>query len=252
MIAAICMLLAADPALEPPLGPAGGATLVQSSDDAVEKARESLSKRRYPWYDSNADDYRALPPPREYDWDWLPDWLTDWSVGESLGGALRTFATAAMWTLFGLLAVAVAAVLVYHLRHRIPDASDEREERAAEVEVDALESLPAPVRHYDDFLAEAERRVAAGDLQSAVVFLHSYFLLALDRAGCIVLAKGKTNRRYLRELKDSQPRYAPLLDASIVQFERAFFGKLEVGREAFEALWANRGLFRGMMEGRGE
>ena len=251
MIAAICMLLAGDPAAAPPARRAPGASLLQNSDDAVATARDSLSKSRFPWYDSSADDYRALPLPREHDWDWLPERLTNWSVGAGVRDALTSFATVVMWTVFGALVAAGVAVLVYHLVHRIPDASDERAERAAEITLDQLESLPAPVRRCDDFLAEAERCVAAGDLQSAVVFLHSYHLLALDRAGCIALAKGKTNRRYLRELKDSQPRYAPLLDASIVQFERAFFGKLDVAREAFEALWANRGLFRAMMEGRG-
>ena len=50
------------------------------------------------------------------------------------------------------------------------------------------------------------------------------------------LAKGKTNRQYLRELQ-ARADMAPLLATSMVAFEDVFFGGHSLSRERYEECW---------------
>ena len=51
-----------------------------------------------------------------------------------------------------------------------------------------------------DLLAEARRHYQAGNYGAAIVYLFSFQLVQLDQRQIIRLAKGKTNRQYLREV----------------------------------------------------
>ncbi len=50
------------------------------------------------------------------------------------------------------------------------------------------------------------------------------------------LAKGKTNRQYLREAGRERP-LASLLERTMVTFEDVFFGRRALDREGFEICW---------------
>ncbi len=65
-----------------------------------------------------------------------------------------------------------------------------------------LENLPFQVQEKsDDPLVLAQRWYDQGRYSEAVIFLFAYQLMQLDRHQWIHLAKGKTNRKYLREVK---------------------------------------------------
>jgi Domain of unknown function (DUF4129) len=85
-------------------------------------------------------------------------------------------------------------------------------------------------------LAQAEKYRAAGDYSKAIIYLFSHALVEMDGARCIRLARGKTNRAYLRELRD-QESLRGFTNQLVSAFEYAFFGKHVLSQEAFERIW---------------
>src|SRR5262249_31318311 len=105
-------------------------------------------------------------------------------------------------------------------------------------------ALPFKVRAATtDFLAEARRLYDAGQYSDAIIYLFSYQLVELDKYHVIHLAKGKTNRQYLRELRP-RPLLAGVIETTMVAFEDAFFGKKQLSRETFERSWLRLNEFK--------
>ena len=105
-------------------------------------------------------------------------------------------------------------------------------------EVDRVEHLPFQLRKpTGDFLSEARRLYEAGDYSQAILYLYSHFLVELDKQHVIRLAKGKTNRQYLRETRP-RPVLHQILEITMVSFEDVFFGHHKISRQQFEASWS--------------
>ncbi|MCY2982084.1 MAG: DUF4129 domain-containing protein [Planctomycetota bacterium] len=85
-------------------------------------------------------------------------------------------------------------------------------------------------------LGQAEKYRAAGDYSKAIIYLFSHALVEMDGARCIRLARGKTNRAYLRELRD-QESLRGFTNQLVTAFEYAFFGKHVLSQQAFERIW---------------
>ena len=96
-------------------------------------------------------------------------------------------------------------------------------------------------------LEEARRQYEAGNYNVAIVYLYSYELLKLDQNQMLRLARGKTNREYLRELS-GRPEFYGILAQSLVPFEDVFFGEHELSRERFEACWNQVDRFNRLIE----
>ena len=141
------------------------------------------------------------------------------------------------WTAVVLLAAAVVYFVVRAIlqRERRKSGGDEEEPAGG---ADRVESLPLPVnaRHLD-LLAEAKRCREQGDYGRAIIFLFSHQLLQLDKNGRIHLARGKTNRQYLREIRP-WPALGGLVEQTTLMFEDVFFGHHPLERPAFEACWS--------------
>ena len=86
-----------------------------------------------------------------------------------------------------------------------------------------------------------------GDFNRAVVYLYGYQLVQLDKRQQIELAKGKTNRQYLWELR-SRREMKNLLEPTVVAFEDTFFGEHDLDRSRFESLWQNVDRFHQLLE----
>jgi len=100
-----------------------------------------------------------------------------------------------------------------------------------------LQDLPFDVEQtMFGLLAQAERYRAAGDYSKAIIYLFSHALVEMDGARCIRLARGKTNRAYLRELRD-QESLRSFTNQLVSAFEYAFFGKHVLSQETFERIW---------------
>jgi hypothetical protein len=115
-------------------------------------------------------------------------------------------------------------------------------------DVDRVEDLPFQLkRPTGDFLSEAQRLYEAGKYSDAIVYLFSYQLVALDKRHVIRLAKGKTNRQYLRETRSREP-LKQLLQRTMISFEDVFFGHHELSRERFEESWQRLDEFHQQLE----
>ncbi len=97
-------------------------------------------------------------------------------------------------------------------------------------------------------LAAARRAYEEGDFSTAIVYLFSHQLIELDRHQCIRLAKGKTNRQYLRELAQ-RADLRMLLSETMVRFERVFFGDQRLDQAAFEDCWRQLPQFQQLVAG---
>jgi hypothetical protein len=115
---------------------------------------------------------------------------------------------------------------------RAPEGADRRARFGAAARVAGL----GPDFSIDglDPWAEALRRRAT-DPGGAVVWLFLDQLLALERAGWIRLAPGKTARQYARSLSD--PSLADGLSASLHAFEEISYGHRLPPPEALDAVW---------------
>ncbi|WP_430454231.1 DUF4129 domain-containing protein [Rhodopirellula europaea] len=101
-----------------------------------------------------------------------------------------------------------------------------------------MEHLPEALRDTSvNPRAQAERLMQAGQYNEAVIYLYGHQLLLLDRVHWLRLARGKTNSRYVRETKRSQPDAGNRLQQTVSAFERAYFGRHEISQAEFQRLW---------------
>lgn len=204
----------------------------------VESGKEALrSLGSVPWYDADADDLRPPTALQRNEDDqgrfstWLQrerapksksQWIWNWpnfiglSIAEILG-----------WTFLVVALFAIIALLIYFFwKAENPFARGGTKEGKKNFVVDQrrLSDLPfdvAPMRH--DLWDEIQACVARKDYQRAIIYLYSYQLLKLDVHRMITLQRGKTNRMYLREIRN----YAvtrKIVEKTMLAFEEVYFG----------------------------
>jgi hypothetical protein len=234
LLATVCFALAGSaPADEP----------AQSEPaPAIAQGRDALTEAKPNWYDRQTDDARRIelenstPPPSSTS----PNWNLNFNWLSYL-----------IWMLMAIVLGVLAFLLIR--------AFIEKERRlttrhGAAVDItgtqaDRVEHLPVPVRRpAGDLLSEARYHYEQGNYREAIIYLYSHELVELDKQQVIHLARGKTNRQYLRELKSRKP-LRELLEQTMVTFEDAFFGRLEIGRERFEACWHRLTDFNALLPG---
>ncbi len=105
-----------------------------------------------------------------------------------------------------------------------------------------LEDLPFDVKPVvTDFFTEARRLALLGELKTAMNYFYSHVLIHLAQANLIQLARGKTNRQYLLQLKSRADLYA-YFEQLMITFEASYFGDHPPTLERFQALadaWPN-------------
>ncbi len=133
-----------------------------------------------------------------------------------------------------LLIVAVAIVLFRSATFYVTLEKNKRLDRdRQEREITKVLELPFEVAPSEEGLLQASERFAThGEYNKAVIYLFSYVLIELDHGKAIVLRRGKTNRMYAKELRNSSqflPHYTEVMET----FERAFFGLHPITAEAY-------------------
>jgi hypothetical protein len=112
--------------------------------------------------------------------------------------------------------------------------------------VASVEALPFMAqRPHEDLLGSARRYYEQGHYSEAIIYLFSYELVELDRFAIIELARGKTNRQYLREAGRIEAARS-LLERTMLAFESAFFGRYPLDRASFEACWNQLNTLEGL------
>ncbi len=177
---------------------------------AVEAAADGLRRAaRFPWYDAQQDELRPVPlpayePPRQSaDWQWQPaqarptSWPWLWDVLQY-----------AVWAFLVLVLCLLLLVLLRGMARRfLPQGDFDDDDSARRVnEADRIENLPFAVkRPQTDLLGESRWHYEQGNYGEAIVYLFSYQLVQLDTHHFVRLAKGRTNRQYLRDLLPTPP-----------------------------------------------
>jgi Domain of unknown function (DUF4129) len=215
-------------------------------DDPVQSTKEVLARGgRFPWYDRSKDDVRRLNMvPRETDSErdvtWTGTTTTPTATPRALprfnlfGGFLQWLGITVLVLLLGVIAYLIATSF---LKDETTESVAVRKVVESRRDADRVEALPFHVRAASgDFLAEARRLYDAGRYSEAIVYLFSHQLVQLDKHHVIRLAKGKTNRQYVRETR-SRPILSAVLETTMVAFEDAFFGNKTLSRETFERSW---------------
>lgn len=225
-----------------------------------------------PWYDTRAAEVKSVPldsfessnaEHRNTDWvhtpqtasggsfwDWF-DWF-DWSGSGNLnpGTMNPTFGriiNVILWLLVGFICLALliwVAWLLMKQEWRRRDSEDETDWlQGPKIDPARFEALPFEVQvPQSDLLSLARQAQSEGKNREAMIYLYSYMLLMLDQKHLIHLAKGKTNRTYLRELR-GQKAIHKLLEKVVVSFEDVFFGNLVLDPDEFQDRWGEVSRF---------
>jgi len=214
LFAACCLLIAFQEAV-----PAEAADKI----DPAASARQALESGRSPWYDAQLDRLKPIQ---------LPAPAIDRKPPELHLPELRYL----FLTLLGLVMAGLVAGLVWAVYRRSALAGDRPIASAApesNISVDALPFLRG--RRGDNLLEQARAFYAEGNYSEAIIYLFSYQLADLDRFAHLRLARGKTNREYVRETKN--PPLRQLLEQTMVAFEDVFFGGQQLDQRRFESCW---------------
>jgi hypothetical protein len=213
---------------------------------AIEEARRGLVRAgRVPWYDRDRDALRRLvvepatPPSRAAAPHVPPPSRTAAPARWWLGQVLQGLGLSVLAVVLCLVAVALVASFLKQEQQE----TTERKVIASRREADRVASLPLPLDAAPaDLLAEVRRLAAQQRFSEAVVYLYSYELLLLDQHQVLRLARGKTNRQYLREVR-GRPTLAGILERTIETFEAAFFGQKRIPPQWFAACWQDLEAF---------
>lgn len=236
---------------------------------------DELDGLRAPWYDSEDGTVKPVGVPELNEVDsstrtdgWVKpvkpasgsSWWDDWwgngssssstTTGNSIGSGMSMFVSALMWGLLALAAIGLFA-LMFFILFRKGDREKEKLNFKGDDSLDTarVEILPFEVgQAQGDLLAQAQAARDAGRLKEAIVYLFAYLLLKLEKHQWIRLARGKTNRGYLREIRGNS-ELRGLVEGVVVTFEDVFFGALEPDHAEFDRCWEGLGEFHRIVEG---
>jgi hypothetical protein len=202
--------------------------------EAIDSAREELGSGANPWFDPELDSLRKVKVERVTRSGPLPfGWLLKWIV-------------------YGILAVVIVAIIYALIRFAMEQLKSRKlsvEDDNSQPLVDEAEALPfLAERPRGDLLGLARQHYEQGNYSEAIIYLFSYELVELDRGSRIHLAKGKTNRQYLRELNNAGPLRGAL-ERTLLAFEGVFFGRRSLDRAGFEACWHELPQFQAQLRG---
>ena len=217
-------------------------------DGSVEAGRDALSQwGRYPWYDSEADGLQPVEIVEPKDMSGLFDWL-DFSWGPWNFSA--NWVSWLFWTVIVVVLAVLAWLLIRSFMKRSKKADDlvPPPGESPEEQRRRIEALPEPVRERTRLLEAAQKCYLEGNFNEAVIYLFSHQLVCLDKNYLIHLARGKTNRQYLRELGPRETLKRILADTTVA-FEDVFFGGLCLDRQRFERCWSRLGEFEALATG---
>ena len=227
--------------------PVLAATDPRQSVVAGRKALDQWWWIKYPWYDSTSDGVQRIDVSKPWFWDW--DWLDiDWrALLPSLPSSLLEWVA---WILIVALLVGLIYMLLraYFAGRRGEGTSAGRSAGPSEAERrERIESLPFPVKvTHLDLLAEARRHYQQANYGEAIKYLFSYQLVQLDKHQLVRLARGKTNRQYLREV-GRHGSIRDLLERTMVTFEDFFFGNQVIQQDRFEWCWTRLEQFESLV-----
>ena len=152
-----------------------------------------------------------------------------------------TFFNSLVWVIISAVVIAIAGVLIWmylKMDKRTHNTSELEDYDNEEMVAERIKQLPFELnREQPGNLAEqAKQHAQTGNYGRAMMFLFSHVLLSLDKNELIRLKKGKTNRQYLRELRQHN-KLSNYYQQVMIPFEDAFFGNHRISESRFEECW---------------
>lgn len=241
------------------------------ADDGVKEAQKALeSSGDFPWYDEETD---SLAQPslsgsrgstvthRDSDWERKEKAGSNRTANTNAASTFSTLATVFFWIVVIVLFAALVGFLIWaFMKQETSIHHDDVEDWLQDTRTDEqrIEDLPFEIKQpKSDLLAAALAARDRGDHRQAIIYLFSYMLIRLDRAHLIRLAKGKTNRQYLGELPaaesarltgQSSVGLGPVVERTMVMFERVFFGDHDPQSTEFNECWNGLDDFHQLVE----
>jgi len=215
----------------------------------VEAGREALRDLgNTGWYDSKNDGYR-LPDDLVTDdaaarkSDWIAkqrQWNAPNMPQFTWWGSFLSYFTPVL--IYGVFPCILILVLLYALQSILPESYQFSRKNmvtksGVSIDLERISDLPFQVdASPKDPLSEDKRLMEAGDFERAIIYFFAYQLLQLDANQWIALQRGKTNRVYLRELRQS-PELQSIMETTVLAFEQVFFGRYKLDRSRFMYCW---------------
>lgn len=196
--------------------------------DPIEAGHEALGQGNRPWYDAETDSTQRVELREPFE-------FPEFNVIDG------TWAQSFAWATLALLIVVLVGGVIYAIVHWQRPIDNAEFDTAHLPALAAARSELLPIRAgstADGLRTEAQQHFAAGRYGEAVVCLYSFGLLTLDQLQMIHLARGKTNRQYLRELSPSETLHGPMRQM-VDTFEGYFFGGHDVSRQRCEQCLAH-------------
>jgi hypothetical protein len=224
---------------------------------AIQAAREALQGRsNVPWYDRSTDSVRRIDveplgdeTQRDSNWNRQDQTESDKTETSSRRGSSELWALLLRALAWSLLAVVLTAVVLFLASAALRIDGGERTSPNVfrQGDADRVENLPFAVPSAEgDLLAATKRSYDSEDFDNAITYLFSYKLVEMDRSHLIRLARGKTNRQYLRELR-SHPELRSIMTRTMLAFEEVFFGHHPLSRRRFDECWQQLDKFHGLV-----
>jgi hypothetical protein len=137
-------------------------------------------------------------------WEWV--WSLFRSGGGLAAGSMSWATFIAMVLIFGL----ALGLLAYAVSTLVPYFRRDREKRQLPEARIVLGERLAPDQTASDLLAQAEALARAGELRAAIRKAYIALLCELGDRKILTLAQNKTNRDYLRAVRDKRPLLAEM------------------------------------------
>lgn len=198
-----------------------GASAATSDEQAVADGRTALQRaQRFPWYDRANDSLRPIE---------LPELKERQPAGRPVDANwLRPI----VWALLIVAAVGLllAAAVGLSKRRWATSAPVKNARRGRIEQLGFLEDDDS-----GDYFDRCLRERRAGRFERAIIYLYAHLLTELHQRQLVRLARGKTNRQYLREIGDPALRSA--VEIIVVAFEDAYFGHHRIEADRFQVCW---------------
>jgi hypothetical protein len=218
---------------------------------ASDEVKKALDDQAFPWYDPKTESEKPVSiiadpdetGQRDSKWLGSGDWQTKRNTRafRPSFGWLSTVFQVIFWFLVAGLLLGLSYVVItafMKMDAQQANAGGGADEEDEEQDKTRIENLPFQVKRPNaNLLEEAKACYERGEYNDAIVYLYSHQLIELDRRQAIYLTKGKTNRQYLRELRE-RPALENILESSVLLFEEAFFGRHTITKSQFDRCWA--------------
>lgn len=228
-----------------------GALAVAQQVDPIDVGKEALNELgSTSWYDADRDEYRI---PQELQNDDVEGRKSNWLGKQQVWNANNPQTPNLTWwsvflsyftpvLLYGVLPMFLLIALLFALQNVLPEPyrflrKKVQASSGSSIDLERISDLPFTVdMKPTDPLSEARRCMESGDFEKAIVYLFAYQLLQLESKQYITLQRGKTNRVYLRELRQRSELRA-ILESTVLAFEQVFFGRYPLDRSRFMSCW---------------